>query len=114
MEILGEILMCSEERMQQIVIKVVGDCVSHVNAGKPFDAEPWIMLEENIGYEKTKRLFSHSIYSDILNLLDLYCHSAQHDIANINGIPINDFGNNLIESINMLAKKNENQWGQSH
>ncbi len=80
-----------------LLAMVINQCVEAVKVGKPYDAEPWIMIEDEIGYEETKKLFSSSVYRDVANMLDLFCHSAQHDSDYIGEIPIGDVGKRLLQ-----------------
>jgi len=85
-----------------VLADVIIECVKSVTDGKPFDAEPWIMIEEVIGYENTKRLFDDKDYSSVALALDLFCHSAQHDRSEVNGVALDALGNllkNCAESI---------------
>ncbi|QBL08527.1 hypothetical protein E0Z06_02850 [Rheinheimera sp. D18] len=85
-----------------LLAEIIKLCVTAVNENRSYDAEPWIMLEEVIGYDAVKELYSNPTYGEIVSMLDLFCHSAQHDSKYIKGILIKDVGNMLLKSAEIL------------
>jgi hypothetical protein len=85
-----------------VLADVIIECVQSVTEGEPFDAEPWIMIEEAIGYGNTKKLFDDKDYFPVTQALDLYCHSAQHDRNDVNGVALDALGSLLQESVAIM------------
>ena len=46
------------ENLPKLLSDVIVNCVSAVKNGNPFDACPWIMIEEMLGTKKTEELLS--------------------------------------------------------
>ncbi len=85
-----------------ILAEVTSECVEAVVDDRPFDAEPWIMVEEKIGYENTKILFNDQEYVAMTQALDLFCHSAQHDRSKIGSFTIASLGKLLISCTKII------------
>ena len=87
----------------ELLSNIIQECVTAVLDNNPFDAEPWIIAEENIGYDKTKILFSDPTLNGITGALELYCHCAQHDEKYVNGFAISKLGTMLLEASYQLS-----------
>ena len=54
----GKRMESQNENLPKLLSDVIVNCVSAVKNGNPFDACPWIMIEEMLGTKKTEELLS--------------------------------------------------------
>ncbi len=69
----------------QHLMDVIGCCIQSIKNGDLTDAEPWILLEEKIGYSETLKLYESAEYQKLFHLLEDYCLNAQLGFANFKG-----------------------------
>lgn len=62
--------------LQQFV-DVIRYCILSIKNGDVLEAEPWILLEEKIGYDETIKLYESIEYRKLFYLLEDYCLNAQ-------------------------------------
>lgn len=70
--------------LQQFV-DVIRYCILSIKNGDTHAAEPWILLEEKIGYDETIKLYKSIEYKNIFYLLEDYCLSAQLGFVDVKG-----------------------------
>lgn len=59
--------------------EAICEALDAVDGGSPHDADAWIALEERLGSDAVKELWSHPALGRIARALDHFCHTAQHD-----------------------------------
>lgn len=91
-------------KLSNLLSDVIINCVSAVKNSTPFDACPWIMIEEILGTTKTEELFYNSEFSLILMNLDDYCLAAEHGENVVAGRPISDVENFLIAQAKLMKE----------
>jgi hypothetical protein len=92
----GNCMSNQNEKLPNLLSDVILNCVTAVRNGNPFDACPWIMIEELLGTKKTEELFYHSEFSTTLMSLDDYCLAAEHGEGFVAGRKISDVEEFLI------------------
>lgn len=89
---------------QYALSEVIYHCIFAVKNDRPFDACPWMLIEEKFGSQITKELFYNSIFSSVLITLDDYCLSAEHGETDVNGHSIEETAQFL--ALNAALMKN--------
>jgi len=100
----GNCMNNQNEKLPNLLSDVILNCVSAVKNGNPFDACPWIMIEEMLGTKKTDELFYHSEFSLTLMNLDDYCLAAEHGEDVVAGRPISDVEKFLIAQAELMKE----------
>ena len=83
-EVLGAVLMSIPE-LTKALVEVARDSVRAVDEGRCEDAEPWILLEEKVGWNLAKVVWKHPELGVLLNAVDAYSFEVAHDRSHLPG-----------------------------
>lgn len=81
--------------LQQFV-DVIRYCLLCIKNGAVIEAEPWILLEEKIGYNETIKLYESNEYRKLFHLLEDYCLDSQLGFADVKGMNPSDVATILV------------------
>lgn len=100
--------MVFNEKWLDVLSTIIVECVQYVNSNQPFEAEPRIMAEELVGYKIANQIFEDDNLLNVAIALELFCHAAQHDKQEVNGINLYKLGGILLECSEVIKKKELN------